>query len=425
MALNTRRAARQFVPLGMGRGAVLGLVLVALLALAGLLTFQFASRIGSGASQAPVIHPQFSLSPAVASGDGWEIEVRVSNLAALDLVLAVEAENFPGLRVSMLDLNSGQTVAAGTFGPGPFVRLRDNPAQLLVSDRSPTTNAYRLLIFDIEDGGLRLASELPLPLRYGYHGYNNAMRLSTDGRYLFISQRSRLETAECSQLNYDSNVCLRYEVGVLDLDAPTLVNSVVIPGPCGGMAFNAVSNDSIIVRCSFSNSTFEMNAAGVASERLVYDWVAAPGVPGQGDTLGMSYATRLSDGSLRVVRGDGAVLSDPGQILHPGLLPAGHQVVGAERVDDRHVLLETGPRQEGGMVTTELWLVDLEGPEIRTRFVAPVGFVDAYVVNPDSAMLLVHHGPQQEFRPVSLKPGEDMRLIALTGLPGEPEDLTR
>ena len=233
-----------------------------------------------------VIHPQFSLSPAVASGDGWEIEVRVSNLAALDLVLAVEAENFPGLRVSMLDLNSGQTVAAGTFGPGPFVRLRDNPAQLLVSDRSPTTNAYRLLIFDIEDGGLRLASELPLPLRYGYHGYNNAMRLSTDGRYLFISQRSRLETAECSQLNYDSNVCLRYEVGVLDLDAPTLVNSVAIPGPCGGMAFNAVSNDSIIVRCSFSNSTFEMNAAGVASERLVYDWVAAPGVPGQGTRWG-------------------------------------------------------------------------------------------------------------------------------------------
>ena len=65
--------------------------------------------------------PVFLQQPVKESGDGWSTETRVANLAELDLVLAVE--ELPD-RVTLIDVQGGEAVAVGRFGPNVYARLK-------------------------------------------------------------------------------------------------------------------------------------------------------------------------------------------------------------------------------------------------------------------------------------------------------------
>ena len=116
--------------------------------------------------------------PVELAGRGWRVETLVTNLLRLDLAVAVQAERAPGLGIALIDVESGKTVARGSFSSNSFVRLRSNPPQLLVSDLDPTTILYRLLIFDLLEADISLQAELSLPQRFGYQGFANQMYLS-------------------------------------------------------------------------------------------------------------------------------------------------------------------------------------------------------------------------------------------------------
>ena len=226
------------------------LLLLGLLVLAGIVVLLAVGRVlgvvgsstsGESTGVAPA-QPQLLPSPVHSSGDGWELDVYVSNLQELDLALVagLVIEGTPlgaRLRLALVDLPSGQTVASGTFGRDPHVRLREDPLQLLVSNgRESAERGARLLIFDLDGQTIALAATLELPERAGYHsGFATGMMvLSGDGRYLFVNQYTRVDAPGCQATNYaDSGVCTRSNIGVIDLNQPTEVTPVPLPVRCG------------------------------------------------------------------------------------------------------------------------------------------------------------------------------------------------
>ena len=178
--------------------ALLALVGVLLLLAVGLLLNRGSSSpVGESIGASPT-QPQLLPSPARSSGDGWELDVYVSNLEELDLALVAgfKLEGSNRLQLALVDVPSGQTAVSGLFGAGPHVRLREDPLQLLVSDQGMDGAGFRLLIFDLDGQNASLAATLELPERVSYHGFANAMVLSGDERYLFV-RRSRVSTKIC------------------------------------------------------------------------------------------------------------------------------------------------------------------------------------------------------------------------------------
>ena len=382
------------------------LLLLGLLALAGIVVLLAAGTIlgvvGSSTAGEPTgvgpVQPQLLPSPVHSSGDGWELDVYVSNLHELDLALVagLVIEGTPlgaRLRLALVDLPSGQTAASGMFGRDPHVRLREDPLQLLVSNgREPGSDA-RLLIFDLEGQDIALAATLELPERAGYHSglATGMMVLSGDGRYLFVNQVTRVDAPGCAATNYaDSEVCTRSNVGVIDLNQPTDVTSVPLPVRCGSSIFSRFGDQSLMVGCR--SVAYAVRADDATSDRRTraYAYVDAPAVAGQGSTFSVMFVTQLPNGAMRAVRGDGVVFAEPGEVLDAGLLPEGHYVVHVERIDDSRVLIMAGRGQTGSQPITKLLVIDLEGPSVLYSVDAPSGFVSSAQIDDARAVLLIH-----------------------------------
>lgn len=404
-----------------------GVAMVVLLALAVYLlnSSSSAERSRQKSDTSGASPPEFLAAPALRSGPGWTLETRVSNLLALDLASAVEVDRYPGLRLSLIDVGSGQIAAIGTFGSNPFVRLRSKPAQLLVSDLDQETGQHRLLIFDLKDSDIVPSAEIKLPLRHGYNGFANVMQLSQDERYLFVEERSLANRPECQQPSFDGESCFNDLVGVIDLTTAQSVESAAVPGYCAGMALSPVGSEQVLVRC-LSGGVFLVSVGGSRGGPLVEELVPPPSAPGEGSTLGpLEYATVLPDGSIRLLLRDGAVLKGAGEFLSPSLLPPDHAVIRAERIDDRSVLILAGARQDGQTPISEFVVLDLAAPKVERTIQAPLGTISVSALGGDRGVILLRSDQTYQVREINLATGQLSDLVALQGLPGEPDAIVR
>ena len=437
------------------------LLLLGLLALAGIVVLSAvgtglklvgSSSSGESTGVAPA-QPQLLSSPVHSAGDGWELDVYVSNLQELDLALVagLVIEGTPvgaRLRLALVDLPSGQTVASGKFGRDPHVRLREDPLQLLVANGRESRSDARLLIFDLDGQNIALAATLELPERASYHsGFATAMMvLSGDGRYLFFNQvMTRVDSPRCEEAFFaDSSVCRRANIGIIDLNQPTEVTSVPLPVGCTSSIFGPFGERSLMVGCR--SVAYAIRADDATSDRLTsaYPSVHAPPAAEQGSLFYVRFLTQLPNGAMRAVRGDGAVFAEPDVVLDAGLLPEGHHVVDVERIDDSRVLIMAGRGRATSHLITKLLVVDIEGPGVLYSVDAPPGFVSAAPIDDARAVLLIHSaGAELLFgdrsgggalsapnsldspgafviRELDLTSGELGESIVLQGLPSEP-----
>ena len=436
------------------------LLLLGLLVLAGIVVLLAVGRVlgvvgsstsGESTGVAPA-QPQLLPSPVHSSGDGWELDVYVSNLQELDLALVagLVIEGTPlraRLRLALVDLPSGQTAASGMFGADPRVRLREDPLQLLVSNGGESAERRaRVLIFDLDGQDIALAATLELPERSGSRsGFANGMMvLSGDGRYLFVDQFTRVDAPGCAATNYaDSDVCTHSNIGVVDLNQPTEVTSVPLPARCATI-FSPFGDQSLMVGCR--RVAYAIRADDATSDRLTraYASVDAPAAAEQGPSFFVRFLTQLPNGAMRALRGGGAVLAEPGEVLDDGLLPEGHHVVHVERIDDSRVLIMAGRGQAGSQLITKLLIVDIEGPRVLYSVDAPSGLVNAAPIDDTRAVLLIHDAGAElpsggtsggdalsapnsldspgafVIREFDLTSGELGESIILQGLPSEP-----
>lgn len=383
---------------------LLALVGVFLLSTVGLLLNRGSSSTVDESISASPSQPKLLPSPAHSSGDGWELDVYVSNLEELDLALVAgfKLEGSNRLQLALVDIPSGQTAASGLFGAAPHVRLREDPLQLLVSDLRTDGAGYRLLIFDLDGQNASLAATLELPERGSYHGFANAMVLSGDERYLFVRQITRINKDEpaCPQ---DAGLCTRSNIGVIDLNQPAEVTPLILPISCGSMVLSPFGDQDLMVRCGIH--AYALSADGSISDSLTND-------------------------ARRALRADGAVLVEPVEALGAALLPKDYQIFHVEKIDDSRVLGLAGPR--GGGQITELLVIDIEEPRVEYSIDAPFGFVSAAPIDDSRVVLLIHNTagelPSGEpagggvfvIHELDLTNGQLGESIVLRGLPGEP-----
>ena len=384
---------------------LLALVGVLLLSAVGLLLNRGSSSTVDESISASPSQPKLLPSPAHSSGDGWELDVYVSNLEELDLALVAgfKLEGSNRLQLALVDIPSGQTVASGLFGTAPHVRLREDPLQLLVSDLRTDGAGYRLLIFDLDGQNASLAATLELPERISYHGFANAMVLSGDERYLFVRQITRINKDEPA-CPHNADLCTRSNIGVIDLNQPTEVTPLILPVSCGSMTLSPFGDQDLMVTCGIH--AYALSADGSISDSLTND-------------------------ARRALRADGAVLVEPVGVLGAALLPKDHQIFHVEKIDDSRVLALAGPRGGGGQIT-ELLVVDIEEPRVEYSIDAPSGFVSAAPIDDSRVVLLIHDtagelpsgepaaGDVFAIRELDLTSGQLGESIVLRGLPGEP-----
>ena len=383
---------------------LLALVGVLLLSAVGLLLNRGSSSTVDESISASPSQPKLLPSPAHSSGDGWELDVYVSNLEELDLALVAgfKLEGSNRLQLALVDIPSGQTAASGLFGTAPHVRLREDPLQLLVSDLRTDGAGYRLLIFDLDGQNASLAATLELPERGSYHVFANAMVLSGDERYLFVRQITRINKDEPA-CPYNADLCTRSNIGVIDLNQPTEVTPLILPVSCGSMTLSPFGDQDLMVTCGIH--AYALSADGSISDSLTND-------------------------ARRALRADGAVLVEPVEALGAALLPKDYQIFHVEKIDDSRVLALAGPR--GGGQITELLVIDIEEPRVEYSIDVPSGFVSAAPIDDSRVVLLIHDtagelpsgepaaGDVFAIREFDLTSGQLGESIVLRGLPGEP-----
>ena len=384
-------------------------------------------RAFAGESDAPRSAVSSTVStetPVEPAGPGWRVETLVTNLLRLDLAVAVQAERTPGLQIALIDVESGKTVARGSFNTfNTFVRLRSNPPQLLISDSDPTTHRYRLLIFDLLEADISLQAQLSLPQRFGYQGFANQMYLSEDQRYLYLPERSLADRPECAGRSFDGPACFEYSIRVIDLDFLASTQSIAPPGRCGSMRLTPVGNDTLVVACPARpvSVVSVVSAAGHLKAVYSYDWSSASD---QRNSY-VIYATTTEGGAIRALLADGSILGEPGEILSGSLLPPGHELYWTEPMDGARVLVGAGPSPPSAAPASEILAIDLSTAEILAQIPVPANFLGAAIIGPQTAVLLSGLGGSYEIRQVNLADGSEGEAKVLDSLPLEPETIVR
>ncbi len=370
--------------------------------------------------------PEILATPNVQTGDGWTMETLVVNLDELDLAVAV----YPG-GLTLLDVRSGRGVARADFAGSVYVRIRENPLQLIVS-YSSGDRGYRLLIFDVLERGFALKHELALPQRYGHQGFTNAMHLSNDGRFAYFGERDLIDHPECSGDSVDGVACLRYSIRIVDLDEPSAIHErIQVPERCYP-SITAYGEASVAAYCSGSPGTLIISADGGAPRAIEgYELIPQPSVAGWPDYVGGEYATVLADGSPRVLYGDGSLRGAPDDgrtaaaaIVAEPVLSPGHTSYGVEKIDDARVL-SSGERRAGGAPTAHLRVFNLRSGQVEQAMPAPAGVLHATVLGEERGVALTRDGDRYSIQIIDFARGTLSAPIELTELGGEPQMIVR
>jgi hypothetical protein len=379
---------------------------------------------------APVTRPTAALTPSAASamlpqpravaGPGWTFEVKVADLTALDLAVAITEG--PAPNVQLIDLDSGWVVAAGSFGGNPFVRLRDDPLQLLVSD--DLDGMHRLLLLDLSASGAALASELNLPERYNYQGLANRMTLSPNGGVALVGERQLRDEEQCRGASVDGVYCYVYSLTSITLDPEPRSVTLELPERCGDPGVVSLDDFSLVVHCWQSGVVATIDASGVHTSKP-YERISVEPAAGWPDSLSVEYATRLPGGEIRALFGDGSVRGEPGELISASLLPENHQLYWAEQIDDARVLVLAGERRPGGSPPGEILVVDLAEPSLSIALRTDATDLDVYVLDASTGVVLSEHDGGYALRFINFSAGTLSGTLVLRGLTARPDIITR
>jgi DNA-binding CsgD family transcriptional regulator len=331
--------------------------------------------------------PLFLQEPVRTAGKGWTLETRVSNLNQLELI-ALLAELPP--RITLIDVQTGRPVASGSFGRNLDVRLREGSPHLLVVDVDPE-GQDRLLAFDFSSGRAALASQIPLPERPGYKSsLALATHLSADGRYLFVPQRSWVDTPACRDSNRDGKLCSAWSIGVVDVEAQALRRSIPVPAQCYSVRLLQVDESQPLVSCDAQWLTID----GLSSLRT-QSWpsyvlpLSAPG----GDTF-------------RALRDDGHVVDEDGRPAPRRLVPsADPRVASAWPLGGGRFLLGLNPQPPTETRFTGLALANIVDVRLEVSLAAPEGTVGVVVLDPSRAVVLAQNGARYTLHLLDLEAG--------------------
>jgi hypothetical protein len=275
--------------------------------------------------------------PYVASGagsaagiPGFQATVVQPNFQAADAVIAI-TEAGPGSTVRLLGSREVTPLAVVHLGgTSPVALSRRTHSQVLLSDiisdnldgREPVHS--RLFVLDTTN---RLAvvggGPITLPNRIQYTLYSQALVLSADERLLYY-----LQSVFCGPN------CDDYAIGIVDIDAQTVVASGPLPRDCG-FAQLTRHGANVVAVCPNQRSFFEIDMTGAVrnlgtignAERPV-----AGGVNAKGELYLISQ-----DGSLFVQDVDGR------QRYVRNLLAPGQHLSGYQRwnLSQNHIALGT------------------------------------------------------------------------------------
>lgn len=369
------------------------------------------------AATAIAVAPELLALPNVQTGDDWTIETRVANLDELDIAVGVYPSG-----MTFVDLGSGRGVAAADFAGNVFVRIRQEPRQLIVSYSSGPAG-HRLLIFDVLDRGFALKNELTLPQRYGHQGFTNAMHLSNDGRYAYFGERDFIDRPECDIAGYDGITCLRYSIRVVDLDDPSRYERVQMPERCSP-SITPYGARSLAAFCGGSPGTLVVAANGDEPRAVAgYELIPQPSVAGWPDTAFGEYVTVLADGSPRMLYTDGSLRTPDGEFAASVLSP-GHTSYGVEKIDDSRVLLSSGERRTNG-APDHMRVFNLASGLVEQAIVAPANMLHATVLDERRGVALAKNGERYAIQIIDFASGTMSAPIELTALGGGPEMIVR
>lgn len=373
------------------------------------------TTVASSPSAGVPVRPVFLAKPNTTSGDDWSVETRVSNLNTLDLAIAVDSAS-GGLTASLIDVPSGETVGVARLPMGDdSVRLREHPRELVA------TAARRLLVFSIGADRLTQRLNVPMPDLLGYQDFANAMQLSPDGRHAYLPER--IIDADQEQLCPAGafSPCFTLQVAAVDLDTGAVAHAP-LPGACGAIyRLTPLTSGGAALICEMADGQLWVG-------RVLDDGGVSQGsaIPSYTPNTSLAYATAstVSDGTLVVLRGDGAVWRAGDVAAGPSLLPAGDEVIDALRIDDGRVLVLAGPAQPTVNVhVTTLLVVDLTADRVVSSVGAPPGYVDATVLDSTRALILAKDGDAYSTDVLDLSSGGLATPDRLSGLGGGGDHL--
>lgn len=358
-------------------------------------------------AESAVPEPAFLAEPARLSGDGWSFESRVANLRELQLVAL--ADELP-TGVTLVDVYTGEAVANGTFGRNLDLSLRPQPLELVVLDVSPESQD-RALIFDLTGAAPQLAAEIVLAQRPGYKS-NVAltMRLSSNGRFALVPQRSWITSPECTASGGDAKLCAVWTVTSIDLEDRRVVRPVSLPERCYSVRLYDAGVELPIVQCDEHWFVYGLD------ELALVDWEAyAPFVDIRDD------APRIVLENGFVVDEDGAAL---GQLIPPKMAGPLRFTRGWP-LDQRRALLALNPPPPSETIYTHLIVADLDAPAVVASIELPQGTVGVAVLDANRAVVLVHEGAGYQLHRLDLRSASWAGTVPVTGVPDGPFFLVR
>jgi hypothetical protein len=441
LALGWRKAAGVLVAAALVAGVAVGVALLVWgMTRTGGSGDAFLDGVTRQEARSQAATPEFLNEATRTEGDGWSIETRVRNLDELDLAVLVEELSW---RVTLVDVHTGEAVAAGEFGRNVHVRLRAQPFQFLVADVSPE-GTDRLLVFGVSGGALGLSYGLPLPQRPGYQGFANAMFLSPNEKELFVSLRSFREIPSCTGPDgYGATTCYEHAVGVVDLDAREL--DVIEHGPgCDFTSLVDTGTSSPVFKCGGGlDLVMEETIEGerwTGCERWAgpgesASWFRCPAgmfsIEGSemhrldvDEAIALGFVRDTTDGLRAIVSREVRIVDDKRETI-AALADRPAWANGVFHLQNDVVLVGINPPPPSDTLFTEMLVLDLSDGHVFRRFDVDPHVWDVVVIDPSRLLLLVRDGERVELQQVDLRTGDLARTLEPQGLAGLPTALER
>lgn len=214
------------------------------------------------------------------------------------------------IQIPLYNGDTGLRAASFTFGTAPLVVARRAARQIIVSDRQPFTTTGRVYSIDLMKG-YEVSQAVKVPGRVLYSSYFPNMALSSDERYLAVTQLVNRDEIPACQPGGPNLVCDSNRVTLVDLDTMTVSGEVGLPQGCG-LQRSYASPRGFVVVCSDSGHVAEVSPAGEILGEA--DFSTLPGM--QLNSL-RPYSTALTfaavvDGRFVVYRTDGLMIAEDG-----------------------------------------------------------------------------------------------------------------
>lgn len=312
-------------------------------------------------------------------------------------------------RLTILDTASGTVIGQLLTGYRPWVLLRPSKGQILVSQvfgPLPDAEVASLHVYDLKN--LESPSMIiPIPGRIGETLHHPMMAISADEAYLYYAKA----TNGCPDGGGDASQCAVFSLGIVDLEAGTVLSAPELPAGCAINALVPIAQSNVLMACVQHSVSIEDVPGGVLLQQVgpSGEFLDAGSFPARRDgnwSHGVVWADSSAGGANYIVYADGVVLTSGGESTLAELLPGSALRIapGAVALLGSSGLVIAPYTDDFGSKRTGYILFDRGDPNSSQNFALSSPALDISPVGSSSVALLGGDGASLQL--VDVKTGE-------------------